>query len=199
MGSPTTLGTIAVGGSALGGLTSALGGIAGGQAQSQMYNYQAAVARINAQVAQQNSELAFQTGEAEAQKYGISSGQQRGQIVAAQASSGLDVNSGSAKQTVQSQQYLSSIDQAQIRSTAAKTAYNYTVQATQDINQATLDKSAGANALTAGYINAGSSILSGAGSVAAKWLQGSQMGLWGGAGTTSASSGWSFDTPQLGG
>lgn len=199
MGSPTAVGEIGLGSSAIGGVTGAIGGLFSGISQQRMYNYQAAVAQINAQIAQQNAEYSYQVGEQKSQQYGIQSAQQFGQIKAAQSSSGLDVNSGSALQTQQSQKFVSSMDLAQIRSDAAKTAYNYDVEATQYENQATLDKSAGANALTAGFINAGSSLLGGASSVASKWLQGQQMGLWGGtSGGGGPSSGWSFDTMQLG-
>jgi hypothetical protein len=71
------------------------------------------------------------------------------------------------------------MDLTQIRSNAAKTAYDFSTKATMDLNQATLDTMAGANARTAGDINAASSILGTVGSVSSKWLQGKQMGMWG--------------------
>jgi hypothetical protein len=75
------------------------------------------------------------------------------------------------------------MDQAQIRDNAAKVAYDYSTKSTMDLNQASLDVMAGENAKTAGDINAMSSIIGTVGSVSSKWMQGQQMGLWGGKST----------------
>lgn len=166
---------VAIGSSVLGGLTSASGASAAGQAGQQQANYQASVALMNAQIAQQNAEYAVQQGEQQSQKYGMGAAQQFGKIVTAQASSGLDVNSGSNKQVQDSQRLVTGMDLDQIRSNAAKTAYNFDVQATQDVAQASMDYKSGANQAAAGNINAASSILGTAGSVASKWMQSSQV------------------------
>ena len=70
---------------------------------------------------------------------------------------------------------------ADIRSNAAKVAFDYDTKSVMDLNQATLDTMAGANAKTAGEISAASSILGTVGSVSSKRLQGNQAGLWSGA------------------
>jgi len=67
-----------------------------------------------------------------------------------------------------------------IRSNAAKTAYNFNVESVQDRNQAQLYTMAGANAAQAGQISAQASLISGAGSVASKWLQSQQSGTYSG-------------------
>jgi hypothetical protein len=176
----TDIGEIGIGSSILGGLTSAIGSIFSGMSQEKMYNYQAGVARLNAQIARQNATYALNVGEQQAQKYGLTAAQRQGQIKVSQAASGLDVNSGSAKEVQQSQKELTSLDLTQIRSDAAKTAYNYEVQGVQYGAQAGVDTMAGRNAMSAGLISAESSILGTAGSVASQWLRGSQLGMWGG-------------------
>jgi hypothetical protein len=152
-----------------------------------MYGYQAGVAELNSQIAQQNANYASQEGELQAAKYGIGARQQAGHIVAAQASSGLDVGSGSAKQVQESQHTVSTLDQNTIRMNAAKTAYNYETQAVQYGAQAKMDLLAKQNVEAATPLNVASSLVGGAGSVASKWLQGSQMGLWSGAGNAISS------------
>lgn len=171
-----TLAGVGIASSALGSLFGASGAEAAGKAQQQQNNYMGTQAFYNAQVALQNAKYAREQGESSATKYGVAAGGRMGQIKAAQASSGLDVNSGSAVQVQKSQQMLTNMDLDQIRSNAAKTAYNYDVEAKQDQNQGKLYFMAGSNAAQAGSINAEASLISGAGSVASKWLSASQSG-----------------------
>lgn len=178
MADPATIGMIGMGSSLAGGLLSSFGAHDAGQRQQQMYNYQAQVAQINAGIDRQNAEYALNRGEQEAQKFGIQAGQQRGQIIAHQGASNIAVGSGSNAEVVRSQDLLTRMDLTQIRSNAAKTAYDYNVKATMDTNQATLDTMAGQNAAIAGDINAASSLLGTAGSVSDKWLKGRQSGMW---------------------
>lgn len=165
--------------SVFGAITGAQGAEAAGQAQQKTDLFLNQQSFYNAAVAEQNAAYSRDQGELSAGRYGIGASTRMGQIKAAQASSGLDVNSGSAAQIQKSQQLVSDIDMNQIRSNAAKTAYNFDVEAVQDKNQGQLYAMAGANAAAAGQINAESSLISGAGSVASKWLQGSQSGLFG--------------------
>lgn len=175
----TAVGEFGIGQSILGGLTSAFSSILSGQDQRRMYDYQAGVARLNEQISLQNAEYARQTGELSAERYGLAAGQRMGQIRAAQASTGLDVNSGSAAQVRASQRNLSAMDTATIRSESAKTAYNYEVQGTQYEAQAQLDTTAGKSAAAAGFIGAASSMVGTASSVSSEWLKGQTQGLWG--------------------
>lgn len=178
-GNNQLLGDVGMGTTALGGLTSAIGQLVGGEDQKQMYDYQAGVARLNSQIANQNATYSEQVGEISARNAGLSAGQRAGQIKAAQSSSGLDVNSGSAVQVRSSQKQVSDMDVASIRSSAAKTAYNYRVQGVGFTAQANMDTTAGENARSAGMLSAGSSLIGTASSVSSQWLRGQQLGLWG--------------------
>jgi hypothetical protein len=164
----------------LGSLTSAFGAYEGGEAEKAMYDYQAGVARMNAQIAEQNATYASQVGELKAGEYGYQAAQQLGMIKATQGSHGLDVRSGSAAQVQSSQKLVSATEVADMRSNAARVAYSYRNMAQQDIAQAGVDTLAGQNAMTAGMIKADTSIIGGAQSVSQQWLQASRVGMFSG-------------------
>lgn len=176
----SAVGSVGLGASLAGGLMSAFGAASSGNAQKQMYDYQSQVATLNASIDKQNAEYASNQGEIQASQYGQKAAQQRGQIIAAQGASGIQVGTGSNAAVVQSQKAITDLDLTQIRSNAAKTAYDFTTKAAADTTQANLDTIAGSNAQKAGYIGAASSILGTVGSVSSKWLQGNTTGLWGG-------------------
>jgi hypothetical protein len=105
--------------------------------------------------------------------------QQRGAIITTQAASGLDVNTGSAKQVRESQQKITTMDNAQIRANAAKIAYDYETKAGMDENQATLDEMSGKQAKEASKFKMLESVIGTVSGVASKWQQGKTTGLWG--------------------
>lgn len=182
MASPQALGGVGLGATVAGSAISAVGAYQGGQDQSRMYGYQANVAQINSTISLQNADYARMQGEQQAVIEGRRGAQTFGAIRANQGASNLDVNSGSAKDVQASQRSTTALDLNQIRSNAAKTAYDYDVKSTEDINQAGLYDAAATNAKRAGLLGAVSSIVGGAGSVSSKWLSGQQQGLWGGSG-----------------
>jgi len=180
------IGIIGIGASLAGGIMGAEGAKQSAAGQQQMYNYQAGVARVNSQIDLQNADYARNMGETQSMQYGMKSREQQGQIKVAQAASNLDVNSGSAVDVQESQRKIAGMDTAQIRSNAAKTAYDFDVKSTMDLNQSTLDIMGGENAKTAGDIKAMESIIGGIGSVSSKWMTGNTAGMWG----SGSSGGW---------
>jgi hypothetical protein len=179
MAPPSLIGAAGMGMSLLGGLFGAQGVAQSGAAQEQQLMYRAGLAQLNAKIEEQNANYAEAEGEATAAKYGMQARQMAGHIIAAQASSGLDVRSGSAKQVQEAQHTVSQIDLNTIRTNAARTAWNYEAQAKAAQGQAGLDTLAAQNVRAATPINVASSLLSTGGSVADKWLQGGQQGLGG--------------------
>lgn len=175
----TAMGTIGLGTSLAGGLLSAYGNYQSGVANEKMYNYRAAVADINSKINMQNSDYALTVGEKQGVQYGMKAAQTQGQIKVGQAASGLDVNTGSAKNVQDSQSKITRMDLDTIRSNAAKTAYDYRVAATSDQNQAAMDRAAASNAKRAGTLGALGSLIGTASSVSSKWMQGKTAGLWG--------------------
>ena len=178
------LGLVGLGSTIFGGILQAQGASAAGAAQEQQNYYQAGVAELNSQIAKQNRDFAFNQGEQQAQKFGLAAGERAGQIVASQASAGMDVNTGSNRSVQQSQHYVDLQDLTQIRSNAAKVAYDYDVQSVNFDKQAGLYKLAGTDAAKAGQTKAEASIVGTVGSVASKWTQGSQVGLFNDVGST---------------
>lgn len=178
-GNNQLLGEAGMGATLLGGISSAISSFVGGESQQQMFNYQAGVAQLNAQIARQNATYATQVGDIQAAQAGLQGAQRLGKIKAAQGASGLDVNTGSNKQVQTSQAEITSFDATAIRSNAARTSYNYENQAVGFAAQANMDTIAGKNARTAGLIGAGTSLLSSATSVSSEWLRGQSLGLWG--------------------
>lgn len=180
---------VGMGATIAGGITQANAATAKGAATQQMNNYQAGVADINAKIARQNADFTLNKGEQEAVQYGLASSQRQGQIKAGQGASGIDINTGTAVDVRASQKMVSDLDMLQIRSNAAKTAYDYNVQAVSNENQANLYRMAGANAVTAASYEATASILGTVSSVSSKWTQGSQMGMFSGGGSGGSSGG----------
>lgn len=113
-------------------------------------------------------------GEAGAAQAGISSQKSRaavGSIIANQAAGGIDVNTGSAKQTQLSERDIGEMDALNIRANATKEAYGYQVQATNFQNEANLEYAEANNAAQAGGWNAAGTLLGAAGSAASNWAK----------------------------
>lgn len=179
MADPITLGTIGMAASGASGAAGIFGSLFGGAAKADAYKYQSSMAWQNAAIAKQNQKYALDIGEQQAEKAGIAGAAQAGQIKAAQGASGVDVNYGSAKEVQTSQHLVSQMDLNTIREKAAKTAYDFSVQAVNYENQAKGYNKAASNARTESVLGAVSSFIGSAGSVASKWMQGQQLGLWG--------------------
>lgn len=168
--SATAMATVSLGSTAAGGITGAIGSLFGGSAQSNMYKYQAGIAAMNAQIAQQNANYDLAVGEVQAQQSGMKTRAVIGATRAQQGASGLDVNTGTAVQVRASEAELGAEDMALIRSNAAKRAYGDEVTAVQDTAQSELDTYAARNSQTAGVIGAFSSVLGAGGSISSKWV-----------------------------
>lgn len=199
MANPSQIAGAGMGAAAGGSILSAFGSLSSGVANSNMYAYQAGVAKLNQQIDTQNAEFAQQTGEQQARQFGFSASGKQGQIKVAQASGNFDVRSGSNAQVQASQRMLNTIDLDTIRSTAAKIAYGFTEQGAIAGSQESLYSSAAGNALAAGGIGAATSILGGASSVSSMWLKGNQVGLWNNSGSSGSSGGIGSDYVASGG
>lgn len=150
-----------------------------GKAGQQMYQYQAAVAQMNQQVAKQNADYARASGEVEAQQRGMKTRSQLGSARAAQGASGLDVNKGTHVKVRESIADVGHHDVEIVRNNAARKAYGYEVEAANATAQGKLYEAAGVNAKRAGDVKAFSSILGAASSVASKWMGASSSGMFG--------------------
>ncbi len=157
--------------SAVGAGINAFGAIQSGAAQSRMYQYQAGVAETNQKIALQNRDYALNVGETEAVRYGMGAADRAAKIKTGMSMSGMDIGSGSKADVQSSLKTVSGMDLEQTSKNAARKAYGYEVEAAQNTAQAGLYTRAASDAESAGGIKALGSLVSGAGSVADKWLQ----------------------------
>lgn len=177
MADPATLALVSIGSSTASGVLGAVGSVMGGSSQSSMYKYQAGVARINRQIAEQNAAYARYAGEFEAQRSGMKTRFERGQTITTQSGRGIAVGEGSAARVVDSISDVGRQEQRTIRANAARRAYGYDVEAAQQEATANMYGKAAQRSKMASYIQAGSSLLSSAASVSGKWMQASQAGI----------------------
>lgn len=151
MGSYLTPQNLQLGGTA----TGMLGSIMGGVAASRSDRFNAKIAEQNAALDTQNAALEGGIGEADFGLAGMKTRQEVGNIKAAQAGRGIDVNTGSAKDVQRSQAEIGMLNALNIRSNAARAAYGYETEAVGFKNQAALDKARAGFDMSAGLTNAG--------------------------------------------
>ena len=150
---------------------SVAGAMQAGEAQAANARYQAQVARNNAQIAQQNAAWTMQSGETSAATQGAKGKAAIGELLAAQGSNNVDVNSGSSADVRTSAQALADLDTKTIMSNASRTAFGYQVAASSDNAQAGLYTQEANQAESAAPINALGSFLSGISSVGSNWAK----------------------------
>ncbi len=175
MADPVTAGMAGAGmiASIAGGIVGAEGAEYQGGAQANMYNYQARIAKMNADLKEQQANYAEGAGEVEAQQIGMKGraefGRARVDIGAANLST-----AGSPGRVLGSITEVTQQNEALTRSNAAERAYGLRVGGATDTAQAGLYGMAAKTSRTAGDIGAVSSILGGVSSVSSKWSQASQ-------------------------
>lgn len=147
----------------------AVGAISQGQAQKQQAEYQAAVARNNQIIAEQNKQYATQAGEAQAQAQGFKNRATLGAITAGQAASGIQLDSPTLSDVREGSAQTLRLDTQNVMSNALLRARQADVQAMNYGAEAGLQQMRGSQAATAGYIGAFGSLLSGGSSFAEKW------------------------------
>lgn len=160
---------IAIAASVLGTATSVYGQIQQANAQSAQYSYQRQVNEQNARTAQWKADDARVRGQeaevAQRRKAGLLMEDQK----TALAGQGFDMGDETGSMVLADTAMLSELDAQTIRKNASREAWGYEVEAANFKNQANLSGMASSNASTSGWINAGSSLFSGASSVADKW------------------------------
>lgn len=171
MADPFTLAAISIGTTLAAGAVSAVGASYQASANANMANYQAAVARNNALIAQHNADYELERGEVEAQRQALKDKAERGQIVAAIGASGLDLSSGSAADVRTSSEKLGQYNQAIIRSDASRKSYAYLTQKMEQQAESQLYSAKAKYAKTAGEFGVASSLLGTAASVSDKWYK----------------------------
>lgn len=143
-------------------VASAAGTIMSGMASANAANYQAAVARNNAVIANRNADFAVQQGSTQAEAEDYKNRSIVGAQKAAQAANGVDVDSGSPLDVRTSSEQLGRLDTLTIINNAQSKASAYKAQSMNFTADAGLDSMKAQNYMT-------SSIIGGVGSFASKW------------------------------
>lgn len=145
----TTAALIMAGVAVAGAATSAAGAMAQASAQKQASDF-------NAKVAQNNAQAQSQQAMADANRIKQQGDRLRGKQVATLAAAGVDPNSGSGSAITYDSKVQNELDQL-------TTIYKGQVAAGGDDSQATLDRMQGRGAVNAGYLQAGGTLIQGAG------------------------------------
>jgi hypothetical protein len=148
-----------------------MGSMQQAHAQAAAANYQAAVARNNAIIQQQNAAQAVATGRAQAQQQDLANAARLGALAAAQGASGIDIGSGTFRDVTGSAAQLGRLDTQNVMQRALQQARGYNVAAASETAQAGLEQMQAGQAQRAGVVGAGTSLLGGATSFADKWLR----------------------------
>lgn len=154
---------------AVGAATTAVGTVEAGQAASNSAAYQAQVSRNNAAIAQQNADYAIAAGQAKTAAQSLKGAAVGGKIKAAQASSGVDVNTGSSVAVQESSREQEKLDTETVMSNAELQAYGYRTQATGFTAESELQDLTAKQAPIGADIGAAGSLLSSASSLGFKW------------------------------
>ncbi len=154
-----------------------VGALSSANAQSQAAKYQAAVARNNSIIAEQNAQAERQKGIVDEQTARMKTAQMIGSEKAAMGANGLAIEKGTNLDVQSSAAELGELNALTIRDNAARKAYGYETQSTNFQAEAGLQDQTAKNATTAGWLNAGTDLVAGASSVSNKWAIYKQAGI----------------------
>lgn len=157
-----SIGTIAT---LLGGVVSAVGAIQGGQAAAAQANYQARVAEMNAEIERDNAERARDASQIEQEQSDLDTVALLGQQISQQSASGVALGSRSSLGARRSARMIGRRDALNIRQAGEIEAFNNLVGAANFDANAGLQRAAGRNAITQGFLGAAGSLIGSASSL----------------------------------
>jgi hypothetical protein len=161
--------TVAAVAGVAGAATSAVGTITGGVANQNASNYQAAVASNNEIIANQNAVRAEQSGYASSQTESLKGAAASGKVKVAQASNGVDVNTGSNVDVQASEREANQLNTETVFQNDLMKAYGYRVNAENFQSESQLDTMKASEAVPASILSATGGLLSSASSIGGKW------------------------------
>jgi hypothetical protein len=138
-------------------------------AKADEYRYQAQIDDNNRKVALWKAQDAKDRGAKEEASLRTKVAALKGRQKSALAASGVEIGDGSALDILGDTAALGELDALTIRSNAEREAYEQKVNASNLAANAGMKRMGADNAIIAGNINARTSLLSGAGSIASKW------------------------------
>lgn len=157
-----------------GGVTSAIGSYYGAATQKATLKGQAAVADINARIAELGAQSALLQGQQQVGALTLKAGQLKSSQRTAVAANGIDLGSGNAVEIQASTDIMKEIDANTLTANAVRSAWGYRTQAVNFQNEA-LTKRATAGAISP-FGSAAGSLLGSAASVAGSWYSLNKVG-----------------------
>jgi hypothetical protein len=142
---------------------SAAGSVAQGMSASAAAKAQAGAEEQNARLAELQGADAVRRGGLEEAKFRREQSMLAGRQRSLLAASGVDIDSGSAAELQEASRMEAEEDAAVIRMNAQREKWGFDAQAVNHRNAAAAARSAGKNAMTAGIVGAGTSLLTAAG------------------------------------
>lgn len=170
-----TLASIATGAQVAGTVASAIGARNKAKAEKGAMEYQAAVARNNAQIAEWQAEDAIRRGQVTKQQSQLKTNALKGRQRAMMAERGIDLGEGSALNILTDTDMIGAIDANNATDNAAREAFGFKVQGSNYKSNADL-LTARAGSISPNGAAFGS-LLTGAGSVASSWYSMSSKGI----------------------
>lgn len=144
------------------------------KSQKNAYEYQAAVSRNNAKIAEWQAQNEIAKGQQAEIEQRRKTAALKGGQTASLAARGLDISSGSALNILTDTDYMGEQDALTIRDNAAKSAWSARLQSQNESNNAAMMSSAASGISPSGAFT--SSLLGSAGSVAGSWYAKSGSG-----------------------
>lgn len=170
-----TLANVATASQIAGAVTSTIGSYNKAKGEKAAANYNAAVARNNAQMSEWMAEDAVRRGMDTKRKTQLQASQLKGRQRAMLAERGIDLGEGSALDLLTDTDLFGQIDANTVEANAAREAFGYKAQATNYLAEAGFQQ-ARASSISPGR-SALTSALTGAGAVASTWYSFSSKGV----------------------
>jgi hypothetical protein len=142
-------------------VVSAAGAAASGIAASNQADYQAQVAKNQADLASRKAAMGMEDSEIKSAELGQQSKATMGKLAAGLASSGLDVNTGSTKGILEGEQQITKTGARDYAKAASYDWWSMKQQQTSALAESELQKSKSEMSMYAGAVGAGSSLLGG--------------------------------------
>lgn len=143
-------------------LVSAGGAVLEGIQANKMAKYQAKVAQMNRDIANENARRSIERSQVEQQEQDMVSLAFLGAQEAMQGASGLSMSGGSQQLARKSAKELGRLDSLRVRQAGELEAHAFRTEAVNFDTQSRMARAEGKNALVSSFFNAGSSLLTGA-------------------------------------
>ncbi len=175
--SASQMAQMSVGSNVAGAANSAISSYIGALAQKDNLKHSAAMAEINARVAELGAQSALLQGKSEVAKLTDAAGRLKSRQKVALAANGVDLGVGNAAEIQASTDMMKEIDAEALKANALRTAWGYRANAQNYRNKAAADRVTASG--ISPFMSATSSLMGDAGQVASQWYSLQKEGAFG--------------------